>query len=202
MRPSDSEASPISHGVAVRAATGERHCGDAAVVEATGSRAVVAVIDGLGHGVQAETAAQAAVDTIRDHAAEDPVAVLRRCHDHLRTTRGAAVSLAVVDHERAEWVAVGNVQGVIHHAATGRATRLVTRAGIVGSRLPLLRQTHVPVGPGDLLVMFTDGLKDAAARAKPAGGEPSMLAERLLHDHASGRDDALALVARWNGVGV
>lgn len=202
MSPSDNGPGPVTHGVAMRAADGEDHCGDAAVVETLGSRVVFGVIDGLGHGVYAEAAARAAADSIRHHAAEDPVAVLRRCHDHLRTTRGAAVSLAVLDHGRAEWLAVGNVQGVIHHATPRKSTRLVTRAGIVGSRMPQLRNTHVAVEPGDVLVMFTDGVEDAAARDTSTGREPSAVAERLLGHHATGRDDALVLVARWDGARV
>jgi phosphoserine phosphatase RsbX len=189
--------STLSPAFAVRPATGEEHCGDQAVLEPEGRPAVLAVVDGLGHGRHAQTAARTAVDAIRARPSSDPCEVLRHCHRALRTTRGAAISLVVVHGDELEWLAVGNVRGVVRHAATAETRRLVTRGGIVGSRLPPLRATGLTLEPGDTVAMYTDGVDDQAGGDIDDDTAPSELAAALLDRHGHGTDDALVLVARY-----
>jgi phosphoserine phosphatase RsbX len=187
----------ITSAVAVRPAPGEQHCGDQAVVEPTASPALLAVVDGLGHGPHAQTAATAAVDVIRSRSSNDPGEVVRSCHRALRTTRGAAISLMVIDGAELEWLAVGNVHGVVRRAATAQTRRLVTRGGIVGSRLPPLRATGLTLEPGDTVAIYTDGVDDRAGADLGGGLDPAELAADLLERHGHGTDDALVLVARY-----
>ena len=189
---------PLTHGLAARPATGENQSGDRSVVAATGNGVLVAVIDGLGHGPDAAVAAAAAADVLNARADGEPVELLARCHEALRPTRGAAISLAVVTGAgRLDWVAVGNVQGVVAHAASGATSRLVTRGGVAGRRLPPLRASSVALADDDLLILYTDGVDEAAARDLPLPGGPDAIAEQLLQRHARGNDDALVLVARY-----
>jgi hypothetical protein len=73
-------------------------------------------------------------------------------------------------------------------------------AGIVGRRTRRARCDRFPVGPGDLLVMHTDGV---ASRWQLEDGErpaPSRLAQALLTAHGRSHDDATCLVIRWDGL--
>lgn len=195
-------ASPVTYGVAARPAAGEDSCGDQAVIARTERGALLAVIDGLGHGPDAEATARGAAEVLTRHAGAQPVELLHHCHRALPATRGAAISLVdLTAGGRADWLAVGNVAGTIRRAGGGATTRLVTRGGIVGLRLPTLRTTRVTLVPGDLLVLCTDGVDEAATRDLPVTGEPQTLARVLLDRFATGIDDALVLAARYEQVG-
>src|SRR4051794_12073626 len=84
----------LKWGVAVRALPGQAVCGDLYLVEPFANGALVAVVDGVGHGEEAFAAASLAADTLRAHAHEDVLQLLRRCHEALRPTRGAALTVA------------------------------------------------------------------------------------------------------------
>src|SRR5881397_1491503 len=135
----------IEWGVASLALPGEAESGDRHLVKPVGTGVLVAVVDGLGHGAEAASAAKAAVAALERHATESPAPLLERCHRALKGTRGAVMSVAVFTRpdRSMTWVGVGNVEGLLLYgdgAARSGAARasLVTRGGIVGSELPRL----------------------------------------------------------------
>lgn len=154
---------------AARAHVGAQESGDACLVRALPGSALVAVVDGLGHGAEAAAAARRAIALLGDSDWGDPVAALRRCHDGLRTTRGVAMSLARFDGDRdiMTWAGVGNVEGVVlrsmKDSISGQAA-LRQGNGIVGRKLPALHATVLFVTPGDTLVFATDGIRPQFAR--------------------------------------
>ncbi|MDQ1535859.1 MAG: phosphoserine phosphatase RsbX [Actinomycetota bacterium] len=195
---------PVEWSVAVRPKAGEHHCGDHYAIVALARGAVLAVIDGLGHGPEAAHAARLAADTVTAHAEASPDDILMCCHEELRRTRGAAVSLAVVhvDGDTLSWLGVGNVEGVLWPGAGARVTRrarLLTRSGVVGLRLPRLHTDQVSLAAGDLLVLATDGVGAGFALPTAWPWWPSSLATELLFTHGRHDDDALVLVARYVG---
>src|SRR2546422_418308 len=124
----------IEWGVASLALPGEAESGDRHLVKPVGTGVLVAVVDGLGHGAEAASAAKAAVAALERHASESPVPLLERCHRALKGTRGAVMSVAAFSrHDRSmTWVGVGNVEGLLVYgdgAARSGAPRvsLVTR---------------------------------------------------------------------------
>lgn len=191
----------IEWGVAKRTLPGEAHCGDVHLVKPIANGMLLAVADGLGHGLEAAAAARAAVTALERHADESPLALVERCHRALHGTRGAVLSLALVNqHERSlTWLGVGNVEGTFLYGADGarrgRAT-LVTRGGIVGSELPRLQPETLRVAPGDTLIFATDGIREGFAEGLPPEATPQHVADHILARHVKGTDDALVLVAR------
>jgi|SRR5882762_4278754 len=201
-----SRSALIEWGVATLAHPGEAQSGDRHLVKPVGTSVLVAVVDGLGHGTEAATAAQAAVAALERHATESPVPLIERCHRALHGTRGAVMSVAVLGRSDASmtWVGVGNVEGLLLHgdgAARSRSGResLVTRGGIVGSELPRLHPTVLPIAPGDLLIFATDGIREGFADGLSPEAPPQQLADQILARHGKGTDDALVLVARYLG---
>src|SRR5260370_27692776 len=91
-----SRSALIEWGVATLAHPGEAQSGDRHLVKPVGTSVLVAVVDGLGHGTEAATAAQAAVAALERHATESPVPLIERCHRALHGTRGAVMSAAVL----------------------------------------------------------------------------------------------------------
>src|SRR3954447_16740047 len=109
-------AGVIEWAVAGRPIAGEDCSGDEALVCAVGRDALVAAIDGVGHGSAAARAARVAVNTLRAARWADVVALTERCHAALRSTRGAAVGLAVLRGDgTATWLGVGNIAGCLVH---------------------------------------------------------------------------------------
>jgi negative regulator of sigma-B (phosphoserine phosphatase) len=173
------------------------------MVQSAADGALFAVVDGAGHGVEAAAAARAAADILEAHADESPVSLVLRCHEELRATRGAAMTLAFLNlrDRTLTWLGVGNVEAVLFHASTHdnqTAERVLLRSGLVGYRLPArLRAEVIPLKHQDTLIMATDGIAPEFAEGLAPEGHPQHLAERILARHGSGRDDALVAVARY-----
>jgi negative regulator of sigma-B (phosphoserine phosphatase) len=191
--------------VAARPIPGEYVSGDRHVA-VRGERLVVAVIDGLGHGPDAAHAAGRAAKVVEAHPDDRPDALLRRCHEELRSTRGAAMTIASIDESGGEmtWIGVGNVQAALLQAGPTQAgirEWVPLRGGVVGYLLPSLRPGTVRLRRDDVLVLATDGVRpvfgDWPGPAEPTGN----VAARILDEQRRGTDDALVLVARYRGGG-
>jgi phosphoserine phosphatase RsbX len=196
----------LDWGVATATRAGERESGDLHVVQAVGPDVLVAVVDGLGHGAEASAAARAAVAVLGQHAGEPLLRLIKRCHDALRGKRGVVMSVARFEGAAATmtWVGVGNVEGVVLCADRERRPAhhtLLTRGGIVGSELPELRPEVVSLAPQDTLILATDGIATPFVDQLPGDAPPQALADRILARHSKGTDDALVLVARYEGGG-
>ncbi|HLM65164.1 MAG TPA: SpoIIE family protein phosphatase [Acidimicrobiales bacterium] len=193
--------------IARRPVPGEVDCGDVATVLTTGARMVMAVIDGLGHGAPAARSASLAAEAIEKHEAEPPDVLLRRTHEALMGTRGAAATVAVVDGpgRRLDWLGVGNVDGVLVRAdrwARPAVHGVFLAAGVLGDRLPVLfRPGPITLSPGDRLVLATDGIRADLAEVGRSELQVDRLARKVLADAAIPDDDALVLVASVRGGG-
>jgi serine phosphatase RsbU (regulator of sigma subunit) len=156
------------------------------------------VVDGLGHGPLAAEASQCALDTLAAAPALSPDAALRRCHEAIRHTRGAAVAIASIDvvKMRLSVASVGNVESLLRQG--GRTQRPMSFRGIVGAAFPTIRAQELPLQPGWLFVMHTDGVGSSVDLTGVSDLEPRELAETLLARWGRGRDDATVVVARAN----
>jgi serine phosphatase RsbU (regulator of sigma subunit) len=196
----------LEWGVATLALPGQSESGDRHVVRDFPGGALVAVVDGLGHGEEAAAAAQAAASTLEDHAREPLSALVNRCHERLRGTRGAVMSLAAFDRKKAtlSWVGIGNVEGVLLRddpRAVPQRESLLLRGGVVGHQVPSLHVSNMPVARGDLLIFATDGVHGGLDRRPARGETPQQVADRILRQHGKGLDDALVVAARYLGEG-
>jgi negative regulator of sigma-B (phosphoserine phosphatase) len=192
----------LERGVAGAPLEGEARSGDLAVFAPTAHGGLVCLIDGLGHGDAAADAAEAAAEIVRSHADEPVQALLDACHAALQQTRGVVMTLADFDIERAKlrWTGVGNVEARLVRAGDGPHARHdspLVFAGALGYSLPRVKPHTVPIGPGDAVVLATDGIESDFS-ATLAGDVPAQaLAERVYARHAKGTDDALAVVVRY-----
>jgi hypothetical protein len=179
--------------------------GDIEVVVPFPDGILIGVIDGLGHGTEAAHAARTAARVLTEHAAEPVLDLVRRCHDSLRKTRGAVMTLASLNGVESSitWTAVGNVEGVLmraHPTADSRHEAVSARGGIVGYQLPPLRASSLSVTRGDTLVMATDGIRSGFTAGVNLHHGPREIAESILSLHSRGTDDSLVLVAQYLGI--
>ena len=195
-------------GAAGRPMPGETENGDQAVIVGLDDGALVAVVDGLGHGPEAALAAERARALVEAHAgvpsgAVDLDAVMSAAHDRLARTRGVAMTIAAIGCAgRMHWLGVGNVEAHVLRADGPRARRLasaVLYGGVVGYRLPRLRVSTVQLDPGDVVVLATDGIDVDFTDHAVLADEPQRLAERLLQRCARANDDALVAAVRYVG---
>jgi phosphoserine phosphatase RsbX len=194
----------LERGVAGRAIPGEYRSGDLAVFAGYAGGALVAVIDGLGHGDEAADASEAAATVLREHRSAPVDELLQRCHETLRRTRGAVMTLAWFDLEARTmaWTGVGNVEARFVRAGGqdgGRYDSPVVLGGVVGFNLPRVRVGTHPLEPGDAIAMATDGVAANFSESLSPGVSAQELADRVLERHGKGSDDALAVVVRYLG---
>jgi len=195
---------PVECGVATRCRRGEATSGDLGLVTLSPGGALVAGIDGLGHGTEAARAARRAGDVIRESASRDLPLLVERCHAALKGTRGAAISLAFISASEGElaWLGVGNVQGRVlsgDPSATQPKGSLAPTSGILGHELPPVRTAALDVQPGDVLVLATDGIESGFADSLDTSGSPRAISERILGNHWKPSDDALVVAVRYLG---
>jgi serine phosphatase RsbU (regulator of sigma subunit) len=193
----------FSHDIGARALNGASRSGDAHLVLDVLGGLLVSVVDGLGHGPEAALAANRAIDTLRIRPDLPALELIKRCHEALRGTRGAVLSLAVFETARRtlSWVGVGNVEGSLMRCraeAYRRHDSVPVRGGIVGYRLPPVRVGTVEIEPGDVLVLATDGIRSGFEQGVQAGMTPTDMAAYILSQFGKTTDDALVLVGRWD----
>jgi negative regulator of sigma-B (phosphoserine phosphatase) len=195
---------PVEWGVATRCRRGEATSGDLAVVQLLPEGALVAAIDGLGHGGEAARAARTAGEVLRERPSEDLMLLVERCHSALHDTRGAAISLAFVSpaEDTMSWLGVGNVEGRLvsgDPSATRLKGSLALQNGIPGHELPDVRASTIDVQPGDVLVLATDGIETAFGDSLDVSGPTQAIADRVLAAHWKPTDDALIVAVRYLG---
>jgi anti-sigma regulatory factor (Ser/Thr protein kinase) len=176
---------------------GETACGDAWHIAVSPHRVSLLIVDGLGHGPQADAVAAIALRGAARLTSGLPEAALAGFDASMRGTRGAALSIAVIDEKArtARFSGVGNVDGRI--LSNGTTQHLVPQSGIVGHTMPTVRAQDATWPAGARLIMHSDGV---SARwrldAYPglAAAHPALIAGVLYRDFARDRDDATVVV--------
>lgn len=197
---------PIEWANAGRPLPGENTSGDRMIaIGIDDEAALFAVVDGLGHGPAAATAAMRAVDAVQRAAGERLEVLVQLCHRVLGGTRGVAMTLVRVDFaaRTLTWTGVGNVSAyLVYKDVTGVHIRSSVRlaAGIVGYRIPEIRPAQVvSLRVGDLIVLASDGITEDHLEHIDFAASAPVIADHILGKHAKDTDDAMVLAARLRG---
>jgi negative regulator of sigma-B (phosphoserine phosphatase) len=181
---------------------GQTESGDLSLIKRVGTGTLIAVVDGLGHGQDAASAAHAAVGALDRYSSEPLADLVRRCHAAMVGLRGVVLGLAYLDPQAATmtWLGVGNIGGVVLRADAGnRPARitLVPNAGFIGAEQTHPTTRSVPLALGDTVVFFSDGIRDGFADSLVLANSPQEIADFVITRHVKGNDDALVVVARY-----
>lgn len=193
------DGAPTSLGVVIKPMNGEEECGDAWAFRQDADSLCLMVADGLGHGPLASRASSAAVNTFRHSQSIAPAAILRSIHDALRSTRGAAVGVALIYQSAGsvQYAGIGNINGVI--AGAGKPRVMVSHNGTAGYYLPRFQEFSYPLTSDAMVVMHSDGLHTNWNIEQHAGlrhRDPSIIAAVLYRDSARNRDDICVVVSK------
>jgi hypothetical protein len=192
--------SVVEWGCATRALHGQTSSGDRGVVVPFEGGALVAVIDGLGHGSEACKAAACAEAVLKAMPRESLTDLVRACHDACRQTRGVVLSMARFDDRGAmSWLGVGNVEALLIRGGADKDEAVPALGGTVGYMLPRLHPRTLRVSVGDTLALASDGIKHGFKREILAMRSPQEIADQVLANWAKDSDDACAVVARYLG---
>jgi len=179
---------------------GQVESGDLSLVKRVGKGTLIAVVDGLGHGEEAATAAYVAIGALDRYSREPLADLVRRCHGAMVGMRGVVLGLAYLDPQAGTmtWLGVGNIGGVLLHAnfrsrppRSGSCRRRASWAPMNrtrhrGSSAHRGRHHHP-------LLRWDQGRICGIVDARQLGA-----GDRRFHHHrhVKGTDDALVLVAR------
>ena len=180
--------------------SGEEVSGDAWTASAWEETHRLLVVDGLGHGPDAAMAANAAVRVAGERPELAPDALVSAMHAALRSTRGAAASVASVSARTSSgiYAGVGNIRGFVREQDAVR--HLVSHNGTLGQQVRKIQPFDFAFPKNALLVMHSDGIASHwSFDAYPglARRHPGVIAAVVYRDHARARDDAtVAILSR------
>ena len=185
-------------GAVCRAKQGQTVSGDIYTIRAYAEdKLLVAVIEGLGGGEEAARAARGAEAIINEHpdwALQDLVA---HCHTALHSTRGAVIGLLRLDLNgyKVNYVGVGNI-GV--HVYSRQSIKPISKNGILGFRLPTLLEMRYVYEPGDVFVLYSDGVSARFAQEPNVDlhGTPQQVSESILAQYGKMIDDATVVTIK------
>jgi phosphoserine phosphatase RsbX len=194
--------SMIEWSIAEEMLPGQKQSGDRYVVKSLPEGALLAVVDGIGHGDDAAHSAELAVGALNRPETLSPISLLRHCQQCLRGTRGAVLSIAWFNRadDTMTWLGVGNVAGVLLRRegyGIARQESLLLRAGTVGAQLPYVSAAVLPVSYGDTLIFATDGIRSGFADTLNINASTQEIARHIIENHWRKIDDGLVLVGRY-----
>jgi anti-sigma regulatory factor (Ser/Thr protein kinase) len=172
-------------------------CGDVWHLAFDGPRISALVIDGLGHGEEAERAARAGERVFALSPFASPLLLLEDIHHAMIGTRGGALAIAQFDGNGSalRFVGIGNIGGSL--IAPDKSRGLASHPGIVGGQYRKAQPFDYAQVNGQLLILYSDGLQSRWNLQDYPGlvhRHPAVIAAILHRDFCRGRDDVTVLV--------
>ncbi|MCQ4309090.1 ATP-binding protein [Pseudomonas stutzeri] len=187
----------LRFGVSQHSLNNDPACGDVWHMACDKQRISALVIDGIGHGEDAEHAAKCGASAFAAAPFADPETSIADMHQAMCGTRGGAAAVAVFDPRVGvlRFAGIGNIGASLLNVEKSRG--LASHPGIVGSQFRKARAFDYPVEEHQLLVMYSDGLQSRWTLRDYPGlvhRHPAIIAAVLHRDYCRGRDDATVLV--------
>jgi serine/threonine protein phosphatase PrpC len=188
----------ITWGAVCRAKQGQSVSGDVYVVREYAEGCVlISVIDGLGGGSEAERAARLAAQTLEQYPDYPLQDLIRRSHTALHSTRGAVIGLLRLElaSSHATYVGVGNIGVQVY---SRQPIKPISKNGILGFRLPTLLELRYVYDPGDIFVLYSDGVSSNFAQDGKIDikQQPQRMAEQILSTYGKQTDDATVVAIK------
>lgn len=195
--------SPLGIGVVCLPSLPDEPCGDGWDIARLPGRMVILVVDGLGHGLEASDVPREAIKIFRKDPNVEPIELIRLLHASLRSTRGGAVAVTVIDEGNGtvRFTGAGNISGQIISSSGTRS--MVSLNGTAGVEIRKYQEFTYPWEPEAMLILQSDGLTSHWNLEDYPGllnKHPALIAGVLYRDHTRGRDDVTVLVVKGGGM--
>ena len=190
-------AADLRVGISQHALHGDPACGDTWHLAMDGQHISALLIDGLGHGADAEAAAQLGARVFAEAPFADPLHQLHAMHQAMSGSRGGAAAVAHYDASsgRLSFTGIGNIGASLITPTHARG--LASLPGIVGGQFRKAQVFDYPDVNGTMLIMYSDGLQSRWSLQDYPGlvhRHPAIIAGVLHRDFCRGRDDVTVLV--------
>lgn len=185
-------------GTAQLPAEGETVCGDALRIIQRDQRWLFAVVDGLGHGPHAASAATAFCEYVETHPDETLDVMLHGADRAVSSTRGAAALIARVD-KRLNTIEIAGVGNVAMRAWSKERFQPLPMRGVLGRGIRNVRIFRYTVATGDLFALYSDGISGNFDIDTVKHQSAAVIAKSILAGHRKSHDDATCVVARYVG---
>jgi anti-sigma regulatory factor (Ser/Thr protein kinase) len=183
-------------GAVSRCKPGEKLNGDLYVVNhLSASVTIAAVIDGLGHGHEANMASTIIKEQILLKSDLPPDELIKYLHLSAKGTRGAVIGLVLINTETSKiyFVGIGNIEGFVL-SPSGKKS-LISSGGILGHNIRTPRVLEFTFKTGDLICMFSDGITTRWNTDEINWKQhPREIAEMLINTYSRSNDDATVLI--------
>jgi len=175
--------------------------GDAFVIKEWDQHALVGVIDGLGHGLYAHQASEAARDYIERHYRQPLQDIFLGVDRICRSTRGVVMALARLNNPENKMIfgSVGNIECRVVGAE--KPLNFIMRRGVIGNNAPKPRITEHEWDTSHIMILHSDGVSSRWRWSECmhlANQSASHIAQHLIRKFSSTEDDATVLVVKRN----
>lgn len=137
----------------------ENECGDTGLIIRQGKKCFLALVDVLGHGQEARKVAVIAEDYLKRHYGEPLLIIMQGLHETLKGTRGCVAAIARLDVGTGELKLAG-IGNITVRIIGPQSTRFIMEDGIVGYIMSTPRKKTARLYPGDVLLFYSDGIKE------------------------------------------
>jgi len=195
--PRSDRQADLPYGVSQHSLHNDPACGDVWHLAIHGSDISALIVDGLGHGEDAERAARAGEKAFALSPFGAPTLLMEDMHREMIGSRGGAVAFAQFHAGRASlsFTGVGNIGASL--IASDKSRGLASHPGIVGGQYRKAQPFDYAHVNGHLLIMYSDGLQSRWNLQDYPGlvhRHPAVIATVLHRDFCRGRDDVTVLV--------
>ncbi|EIT87433.1 Phosphoserine phosphatase rsbX [Fictibacillus macauensis ZFHKF-1] len=139
---------------------GNEQCGDSFYCLETPDYFICAVADGLGSGVMARAASQAAITVVAEHHHLELDELMHLCNNNLKGTRGAVLSIFKIDFRdhRVLYAGVGNIRFMMN-TGTERLIYPLPTVGFLSGKPQKFRIQEFPVEKETAFIIYSDGME-------------------------------------------
>jgi len=160
------------------------------------------LLDGLGHGIEANKAVEEAFNQFKLCPANDPAEIIRYLHPPLKKTRGGVGTILVYNGEKDSFtlLGVGNISSKIMN--NGECKNVMPYNGIIGHNIPNTMTSHeISAKDYRFIILCSDGIKtrwDIAKYPLIQRYDPIIIAAAIYKDFARQTDDMSVVIVKIN----
>lgn len=197
--PKRSKKAVVLNAVVV-AKPGETLSGDGCYMKNSGNVYKFIVADGLGHGPEANAAANAAINSFKTCPYDSPCDIIRYLHQDVRKTRGLVATVGLIDMKQSviRIAGVGNISAKLIGPFSSKSH--LAYNGIIGHNIPNTMNDQVlNFSDFNQLILCSDGIRSRWDLSKLPGigrCDPSIQAAALYKDFGRQNDDMSAVIIK------
>ncbi|SKB48867.1 ATP-binding protein [Daejeonella lutea] len=179
---------------------GETKSGDGFVVKRTDKYIKIMVVDGLGHGPEANKATNEAAMAFKVFPEYSPTETLRFIHSSIKKTRGGVISIVGYNFSTKTWSCAGVGNIAVRMFSPANLRNHMSYNGIVGHNIPgSMKDQHYSSDDFNHVMLCSDGIKtriDLIKYPQIYKYDLSVLAAAIYKDHARKSDDMSVVLVK------